>query len=261
MPLRGNRFTLTPVITSIDWDAGAHAPGYQPIRSKPFIPFGAFLTLQLRLAVFTLPTMFPLPVDYKNTYMENSMRDAFKPLSGMNAFVTGGSKGIGRAICLGLAEAGAAVALTGRSADDGAGTARATATEIKQAGGRALPIVCDVRNAEGVRTAITSAVKTFGRLDILVNNAGLYFPGVNAIDMELSQWDETIETHIRGSFLCARFAAQNMADHGGSIINMSSTAGDPGHDSTGNLAYCVAKAGIEQMTRGLARELAPLTSR
>ncbi|SCW94262.1 NADP-dependent 3-hydroxy acid dehydrogenase YdfG [Sphingobium faniae] len=180
-----------------------------------------------------------------------------RPLTGQCAFVTGGSKGIGRAICLGLAAAGAAVALTGRSESAGPGTAAETAARIEQAGGRAIAIACDVRDADGVRAAIDRAAGTFGRLDILMNNAGLYFPGFDMIDIALDQWRETIDTHITGSFLCARFAIPHMiAAGGGSIINMSSTAGDPAHDSTANVAYSVAKAGVEQLTRGLARELA-----
>ena len=100
-------------------------------------------------------------------------------LAGKVAFVTGGSKGIGRAIALGLAKAGAAVALTGRSAGEGEGTAAARL--IAAEAGRALPLVCDVRDAGGVQAAVDRAVGHIGRLDILVNNAGLYFPGVDAI--------------------------------------------------------------------------------
>lgn len=173
------------------------------------------------------------------------------------AFVTGGSKGIGRAIAIGLAQAGAAVALTGRSAGEGEGTAGATAMQIAASGGRALPLVCDVRDEADVRAAIGRSVESFGRLDILINNAGLYFPGVDAIEQDFAQWRETIDTHINGTFLCARAVAPHLvAAGGGSIVNLSSTAGDAAHDSSGNLAYAVAKAGIEQLTRGLARELA-----
>jgi 3-oxoacyl-[acyl-carrier protein] reductase len=178
-------------------------------------------------------------------------------LSGQVAFVTGGSKGIGRAISIGLAEAGATVALTGRNAGTGPGTAHETVAQIEATGGKALALTCDVRDADSVRAAIDTTVATCGRLDILMNNAGLFFPGSDVIDVDLGQWLETIETHINGTFYAARFAAQHMiAGGGGSIINMSSTGGDPSHDTTGNVAYGVAKAGIEQFTRGLARELA-----
>lgn len=178
------------------------------------------------------------------------------PLAGNVAFVTGGSKGIGRAICLGLAEAGAAVALTGRSAGDGPGTVDATATEIRDTGGQALGLICDSRQSEEVQCAISQTVASFGRLDVLVNNAGLFFPGSDVVEMDLEKWRETIDTHITGSFLCARYAIPHMvAGGGGSIINMSSAAGDSSHDSTGNVGYAVAKAGLEQLTRGLAREL------
>jgi 3-oxoacyl-[acyl-carrier protein] reductase len=180
-----------------------------------------------------------------------------RPLTGKCAFVTGGSKGIGRAISLGLARAGAAVALTGRGDGTGPGTANETAAQIESEGGRALALICDIRDPEAVRRSIDQTVAAFGRLDILMNNAGLYFPGFDVIEIELPKWNETIDTHINGSFLCARFAAPHMmAGGGGSIINMTSTGGDPGYDSMGNVAYAVAKAGIEQFTRGLAKELA-----
>tara|TARA_R110000850_G_scaffold80010_16_gene172125 strand:+ start:3488 stop:4324 length:837 start_codon:yes stop_codon:yes gene_type:complete len=178
-------------------------------------------------------------------------------LNGKVAFVTGGSKGIGKAICIGLAEAGASVALTGRKAGTGPGTAHETAASVEAAGGKALALVCDVRDPDSVKAAIDTAAATFGRLDILMNNAGLFFPGSDVIDIDIGQWHETIETHINGTFYAVRFAAPYMiAGGGGSIINMSSTGGDPSHDTTGNVAYGVAKAGIEQFSRGLARELA-----
>lgn len=179
------------------------------------------------------------------------------PLAGKCAFVTGGSKGIGRAISLGLARAGARVALTGRSYSAGPGTAKATAAQIEKEEGQALALICDVRNPDEVSRSIDEASKFFGRLDILVNNAGLYFPGCDATEMELSHWHETIDGHLNGSYLCSRFAAPHlMANGGGSIINISSTAGDPSKASAGNVAYAVAKAGVEQLTRGLAKELA-----
>lgn len=178
-------------------------------------------------------------------------------LEGKVVFVTGGSKGIGKAISIGLAEAGANVALTGRNEGTGPGTAHETAALIEASGGKALALVCDVRDPDAVRGAIDTAVANFGRLDSLVNNAGLFFPGSDVMDIDLGQWHETIETHINGTFYAARFAAPHMiAGGGGSIINMSSTGGDPSHDTTGNVAYGVAKAGIEQLTRGLAKELA-----
>lgn len=180
-----------------------------------------------------------------------------RPLEGKFAFVTGGSKGIGRAISIGLAEAGAAVAPIGTRPGTGPGTAHDTALQIEARGGRALPLVCDVRDPEMVKTAIEQAVAEFGRLDILINNAGVMEPGYDVAETDLVKWKATIESHINGMFLCAHFAIPHLiAAGGGSIVNMSSTAGDPTHDSTGNVAYAVAKAGVEQLTRGLARELA-----
>lgn len=185
--------------------------------------------------------------------MQNS-----RPLSGSVAFVTGGSKGIGRAIAIGLARAGASVALTGRTPGTEPGTAAATAALITSEGGRALPLICDVRDEDSVRRCIDGATRDLGGLHVLVNNAGLYFPGHTLDAIDVDQWDETLATHLRGTFLCSRHAIPHLkAAGGGSIINLSSTAGDSSYDATGNIAYAVAKAGIEQITRGLALELAP----
>ncbi|RJG00652.1 SDR family NAD(P)-dependent oxidoreductase [Noviherbaspirillum sedimenti] len=180
-----------------------------------------------------------------------------KPLAGRVAFVTGASKGIGRAIAVGLAKAGAAVGLTGRTPGEGPGTAGETAAAIRASGGQALPLICDIRDPAAVEASIAATVAEFGRLDVLMNNAGLYFPRKTIAEIELALWDETITAHMTGTFLCARFAIPHLvAAGGGSIINMSSTGADPTHRAALNVAYSAAKAGVEQFTRGLAQELA-----
>jgi NAD(P)-dependent dehydrogenase (short-subunit alcohol dehydrogenase family) len=178
------------------------------------------------------------------------------PLAGKVAFVTGASKGIGRAIAIGLAAAGAKVALTGRHEGDGPGTAGETAKVIRAAGGEALPLICDVRHEKAVEAAFGACAEEFGRLDVLMNNAGLFHPGFTVESTSLEMWDETIGAHIRGPFLCSRFALAHFDEAGGSIINMSSTAGDVTYRSAGLISYAVGKAGMEQFTRGLALELA-----
>jgi NAD(P)-dependent dehydrogenase (short-subunit alcohol dehydrogenase family) len=89
-----------------------------------------------------------------------------------------------------------------------------------------------------------------------MNNAGLFHPGHTVESTTLEMWDETVDAHIRGPFLCSRFALPHFTDEGGSIINMSSTAGDVTYRSAGLISYAVGKAGMEQLTRGLSLELA-----
>jgi citronellol/citronellal dehydrogenase len=178
------------------------------------------------------------------------------PLAGKVAFVTGGSKGIGRAIAIGLAEAGAKVAVTGRGEGDEPGTVGETASVIRAAGGEVLPLTCDVRDEKRVEASINACAEEFGRLDVLMNNAGLFHPGFTVESTSLEMWDETVDAHIRGPFLCSRFALPHFTEDGGSIINMSSTAADVTYHSAGLISYAVGKAGMEQLTRGLALELA-----
>lgn len=184
------------------------------------------------------------------------MSESNTPLAGKVAFVTGGSKGIGRAIAIGLAEAGAKVAVTGRAEGNAPATVGETAGVIRAAGGDVLPLICDVRDEHQVEASISACADEFGRLDILVNNAGLFHPGFTVESTSLEMWDETIGAHIRGPFLCSRFALPHFTQEGGSIINMSSTAGDVTYRSARLISYAVGKAGMEQLTRGLALELA-----
>ncbi|HEY7835565.1 MAG TPA: SDR family NAD(P)-dependent oxidoreductase [Ktedonobacterales bacterium] len=172
-------------------------------------------------------------------------------LSGQVALVTGAGRGIGAAIALRLAEAGAAVLL----ADSDLETARATAERIVDAGGRAAAVRADVARAREGRAAVAAAVATFGRLDILINNAGI-FPFAAALHLREAAWDRVLATNLKGAFFCAQAAARQMLAQGGGgrIVNITSTAA---LRPSGNLAhYDASKGGLIALTRSLAREFA-----
>ncbi|HEX3678142.1 MAG TPA: glucose 1-dehydrogenase [Galbitalea sp.] len=164
-------------------------------------------------------------------------------LTGRTALVTGAARGLGRAIALSLAEAGADVALGLRdeSSDGGLGA------EIRALGRRALPLAMDVTNLARSRAAIDAAVAEFGRLDILVNNAGGGIGGA-AIDVTEEDFDTVWSLNTRSTFFLSQHAARHMrAADGGSIVNIASQAGLvalPGESS-----YCVSKAAVIHLTR------------
>jgi 2-deoxy-D-gluconate 3-dehydrogenase len=164
-------------------------------------------------------------------------------LTGQAALVTGAARGLGRAIALSLAEAGADVALGLRSRQ---GTDDLVA-EIEALGRRALPLEMDVTNLEQSRAAIDQTVAEFGRFDILVNNAGGGIGG-EAIDVTERDFDAVWDLNTRSTFFISQHAARHMRDaNGGAIINIASQAGLvalPGESS-----YCVSKAAVIHMTR------------
>ena len=164
-------------------------------------------------------------------------------LSGQVALVTGAARGLGRAIALSLAEAGADVALGFRSVDAGADLI----ASIEALGVRALPLAMDVTDLEASRAAIDATVSALGGLDILVNNAGGGIGGP-AIDVTEDDFDTVWELNTRSTFFISQHAARRMRDaRGGSIVNIASQAGLvalPGESS-----YCVSKAAIIHMTR------------
>jgi 3-oxoacyl-[acyl-carrier protein] reductase len=165
----------------------------------------------------------------------------FASLHGKTALVTGGSRGIGRAIALELARAGAAVMVSYR-------TGQAEAEEVaREAGGRAVQ--ADVSDAEQAKQLVTEA----GELDILVNNAGVTRDGVIA-RMSDEDWAEVIGTNLGGVFHTCRAAARGMMKRrSGSIVNISSIVGV--HGNPGQTNYSASKAGIIGFTKALAREL------
>jgi NAD(P)-dependent dehydrogenase (short-subunit alcohol dehydrogenase family) len=171
-------------------------------------------------------------------------------LDGKCALVTGARQGIGRAIAVTLARAGADVAVTSRRAAE----LDATLLEVRAHGHRSVGIELDVARAADVDTAVARTVEELGRLDVVVNNAGVTAraPAVNLADDE---WNDVIGTNLTGTFLVCRAAARVMRQRGGRIVNLSSTfARVP---SPTRAAYAASKAGIEQLTRVLALEWAP----
>lgn len=170
-------------------------------------------------------------------------------LAGKSALVTGGNGGLGLAITLGLRDAGARVAITGRSTEKNAAVAA-------QLGADGAVFALDVRDEEGVAGTMASVIEHFGRLDVLVNNAGMVLGG-SILEMPRVDWDAVIATNLTGSFLCAKHAARAMVDQGqgGKIINIGSIYSLFGTPIFAD--YGASKAGILGLTRALAIELAP----
>jgi len=172
-------------------------------------------------------------------------------LTGKTALVTGGSRGIGRAICLRLAEQGCRVAVNYVANPDAAET---TLDHIRKLGGEGRITPFDVADASGVTRAIKELDKEWGGVDILVNNAGITRDGLMA-RMKEEDWDAVINTNLKGAFLCAKAAARSMMKkRWGRIINIGSVVGALGNG--GQINYAAAKAGLGGLTRTLARELA-----
>jgi NAD(P)-dependent dehydrogenase (short-subunit alcohol dehydrogenase family) len=174
-------------------------------------------------------------------------------LKGKNAVVTGGRRGIGKAIALTFAEAGADVAICDIVADDG--LLSQTKTELDKRGSRTLALKADVSRREDVRELMQDVMETFGKIDILVNGAGIWIPGQTLIECNDEDWDKVIDTNLKGTYLCCQAAGKIMVGQkSGSIINVSSQVGlTPG---AGAGAYPISKAGIIMLTRQLALELA-----
>ncbi|MGH9534111.1 MAG: SDR family NAD(P)-dependent oxidoreductase [Terriglobales bacterium] len=174
------------------------------------------------------------------------------PLAGQTAFVTGASRRIGRAIALALARAGAAVAFTYRqSAQDALETER----QLRQIGRPAIGIRMDLRHSQAIHAALEAAQAALGRLDIVVNNAGRY-EDVPFEAISDAQWDAMMEANLRGPFLVSREAAPLLrANGGGRIINLGSVGASRAFPTHAH--YCASKAGLEHLTRVMARALAP----
>lgn len=171
--------------------------------------------------------------------------------SGKTAVVTGGSRGIGRAVCLELARMGANLVLcyTGNQA-----AAEDTANACRAYGGTALALRCDVTRAQDVKDLIDTAVSRFGRIDILVNNAGITRDSL-LMTMKEYDFDAVLDTNLKGTFLCTKAVSRiMMKQRYGRIVNLSSVVGL--HGNAGQLNYAASKAGVIGLTKSAAKELA-----
>jgi 3-oxoacyl-[acyl-carrier protein] reductase len=173
-------------------------------------------------------------------------------LEGQTALVTGGSGGIGKAICLVLAKAGAFVAINYRSSET---AAQELLGAIISQGGRGAVEKFDVSNSSDVERGIGRVLESTGTIDILVNNAGIASDGL-AARMKDPEWDAVLSANLTGAFHVSRTVMKTMIrSRKGRIINISSTAGEAGNAGQAN--YSAAKAGLIGLTKSLARELAP----
>ncbi len=172
-------------------------------------------------------------------------------MKGKVAIVTGAGRGIGKAIAQALAGAHATVVVN----DVDLGAAQEVARGIEASGGKALPVKADVRNAEEIDRMVEITVRELGGIHVLVNNAGIVLRKP-AEEITEEEWDRVIDINLKGSFLCARAAAQAMmkAGQGGRIINISSIMG--GVALPPRAAYCASKGGIVALTKNLAAEWA-----
>lgn len=171
-------------------------------------------------------------------------------LEGKVALVTGGSRGIGRAIALQLAAAGADIALCARNVE----AAQAVGKEVEALGRRCLVRQVDVSQSEQANQLIKDVVEEFGSLYALINNAGITRDNL-LMRMKDEDWDEVLQVNLKGAFNCARASVRPMLKaRGGRIINITSVVGLQGNAGQAN--YAASKAGLIGLTKSLARELA-----
>jgi 3-oxoacyl-[acyl-carrier protein] reductase len=172
-------------------------------------------------------------------------------LEGKFALVTGASRGIGREIALELARQGANVAVNFAGSE---AKANEVVDEIKALGKDAFAVKCNVANSEEVSEMVKATVDRFGRLDILVNNAGITRDNL-LMRMKEEEWDDVINTNLKGVFLCTKAVTrQMMKQRVGRIINIASVVGVSGNPGQAN--YVAAKAGVIGLTKTTAKELA-----
>lgn len=173
-------------------------------------------------------------------------------LEGKVAMVTGASRGLGKMIALGLAHAGAKVVLASRNLE----ATEQVAKEIHSLGGQAISVKTDVTRMEDLKGLRDCGLEKFGKIDILVNNAGISPIYKKAEKIQEEDWDEILKTDLKAVFFCSQVMSEVMRQQkSGKIINIASVAGTEGIPRLA--AYAAAKAGVINLTRTLALELAP----
>ncbi|MEO8098473.1 MAG: 3-oxoacyl-[acyl-carrier-protein] reductase [Acidobacteriota bacterium] len=166
------------------------------------------------------------------------------------AFITGASRGIGRACAIALAQAGNRVALAARDT----GKLEEVAAEIRALGAEAHVVAIDMGSGDSIKEAIASTAKDFGKVDILVNNAGITRDGL-ALRMKAEDWDAVLRVNLTGSFIACQQVLQGMMkERWGRIVNISSIVGESGNPGQAN--YVASKAGLIGLTKSLAQEIA-----
>lgn len=166
------------------------------------------------------------------------------------AIITGGSKGLGQAMALGLGEAGAKVVVSSRTVP----LIEQTADEIIKNGGEAIALPVDVSSEQSIELLVSRVMDHYGRIDILINNAGIA-PMKRTVDLDVTDWDEVMNTNLKSAFLLSKAAAKGMIKQKkGKIINIGSVLGAMASNVA--MPYCVSKAGLAHMTRTLALEWA-----
>jgi NAD(P)-dependent dehydrogenase (short-subunit alcohol dehydrogenase family) len=179
------------------------------------------------------------------------VREPDSQLAGRVALVTGASGGIGRACAVDLALSGADVALVSRDVDSTLQTARG----VETAGRRSVVLECDVRHEDQIRAAVEGALEAFGRLDAVVNNAGVG-RGVGTAEEDAEGWQDVLATNLTAPFLFVRHAVEALErSPGGAVVNIGSVLGVVAQRAA--TAYCASKAGLHQLTRQMAMDLAP----
>jgi NAD(P)-dependent dehydrogenase (short-subunit alcohol dehydrogenase family) len=169
-------------------------------------------------------------------------------MKGQTAIVTGGGKGIGRAICLLLAREGVDVVIVARTEKE----IRETARLVEKQGGRALAVKTDIRKEEEVIDMVSKAMNAFGRIDILVNNAGVAYSNY-LVDTSTEEYDEIMDTNVKGMFFCTKHALPHLLKRGeGRIVNMSSGTGKHGIPKLS--IYCASKFAVIGFTESVAYE-------
>ena len=172
-------------------------------------------------------------------------------LEGKVALVTGSSRGVGKAVALGFAANGADVIINYTSNQNAADN---VVSEIQSMGRSAVAVKADVAVKTDVERLVNTAAEKYGKLDVLVNNAGFTRPAM-MVKMSEDQWDQVVDIHLKGAFMCSQAAGRLMKEqNSGKIINVTSVAGIVG--TVGQINYSAAKGGIISMTKSIAREMA-----